>query len=71
MRFLFYLLLAVTLFVVLERLVTSAARGELFKPGAFRSSFRQIGRDLWLGARLFVILWFVYLLVTWWVRHQG
>jgi hypothetical protein len=70
MRFVVYLLLFVAVFVIIERLFGVIVRGDLFKPGSLKTSFRELGKDLWLGARLFLVIWFIYLLINWWVRTR-
>lgn len=70
-RFFFLLLAAAIVFVLAERVFSLAAKGELFKPDALRDSFRQVGKTIWLGARLFVVIWIFYLIFLWWVRHRN
>ena len=71
MRFFFYVLLFGALFIVLQRFFGLLLQGKIFDAKAIRDSFSQLGKDVWLGARLFVILWFCYLIFIWLVRHNG
>ena len=71
MRLFLYFLLFLVLFVVIEKLVMVVVRGDIFKPGAFKDSFRALGKDLWLGARMFVVLWLLYLIFIWFVRNMS
>jgi ribose/xylose/arabinose/galactoside ABC-type transport system permease subunit len=70
-RLFLYFLLFLVVFVVIEKLVMVVVRGDIFKPGAFKDSFRSLGKDLWLGARMFVVLWLLYLIFIWFVRNMS
>ncbi len=70
MRIFFYILFIIVLFILVERVFMAAIKGELFKPGGLKKAFRSLGKDLWLGARLFVVLWFLYLIFVWLVRNK-
>jgi len=39
--------------------------GKLFEEGAIKESFRESGQTLWLGMRLFIVIWFAYLIILW------
>ena len=71
MRFFVFIFFAVLLVIVGEKALSLAIKGELFKPGAFKESFREIGKTLWLGMRLFVIVWILYLIVAWFMSKQN
>ena len=70
MRFFFNFLLLIVLFIIVQKFAALLIRGKLFDGEAMRASFRESGKTLWLGARVFVVLWLLYLLLNWWVRHQ-
>jgi ribose/xylose/arabinose/galactoside ABC-type transport system permease subunit len=70
MKLFFYFLFIIALFVIVEKIFVAATKGDLFKPGGLKKHFRSLGKDLWLGARLFVILWFLYLIFIWLVRNK-
>ncbi|MFZ5515266.1 MAG: hypothetical protein ACOY90_01425 [Candidatus Zhuqueibacterota bacterium] len=70
MKFLTYLLLFFFLFVIGDRALSLAIKGQLFKPGAFKGILKDIGQQLWLGMRLFVILWLGYLIISWFIRNK-
>jgi len=70
MKFLMYILLFFFLIVIGDRALSLAMKGQLFKPGAFKGIFKDIGGQLWLGMRLFVILWLSYLIITWILRNK-
>lgn len=44
--------------------------GKLFEPGAFKASMRESLKTLWQGMQLFVVVWILYLLLMYWVRHR-
>ena len=71
MRFVIYILFLFVLLYIAERAVSLLFKGELFKPGAFKSSFGALGKDIWLGARMFVVVWLLYLVFIWWVRSRA
>jgi len=71
MRFFVIISFAVLLILLAERAFALAARGELFKPGAFKETFREIGKTLWLAMRLFVVVWILYLALMWWMSHKS
>jgi hypothetical protein len=56
--------------VVLERIISLALKGDLFKPGALQHSFSELGKTVWLGMRLFVIFWILYLALLYYVQHR-
>ena len=68
MRFWLGILGIVLLIVVGSRVMRLAMSGQLFEPGVLRESWRDFKRDLWLGARVFVILWIAYLILTYLMR---
>ncbi len=70
MRFSFHLIFLVVILVCLERVASVTLKGELFKPGALRQAFRELGKTVLLGMRLFVVLWILYLLLLYWVQHH-
>ncbi len=71
MRFFVIIIFAVIFVVLGERAISLAIKGELFQPGAFKKSFREIGKTLWLAMRLFIICWILYLIVMWFMSKQN
>ena len=63
---LFFVLLIIFLASKFFQLLIS---GKLFEEGAIKDSFRESGATLWLGMRLFVVIWIVYLLIVWLARR--
>jgi len=57
--------------IVGEKVISLAIKGQLFKENAFKQAFREAGKQLWLGMRLFVILWLGYLIITWFIQHKN
>lgn len=70
MRIPMNILFLVIVLICLERVVSLAIKGDLFKPGALQDSFRELGKTVWLGMRLFVIFWILYLALLYWVQHR-
>ncbi len=62
-------LLLIVLFA-LSKLLGLLLSGKLFEPGEIKASFRESAKTLWQGMQLFVVVWFLYLLLVWWVRHR-
>ncbi len=71
MRYFFGLLFIILVAVFASKAFSLLIRGELFEEGAFKKSMRESGKTLWLGMKLFVILWLLYLIFIWWVRNRG
>ncbi|MBN2001285.1 hypothetical protein JW935_27320 [candidate division KSB1 bacterium] len=70
MRFFFYIIFGVLLFVFLERILVLIKTGEIFKENALRDSFRKSGQTLWQGMKMFVVVWLLYLLLNWWMQSR-
>jgi len=70
LRISFHFIFLIVLLVCLERVVSLALKGELFKPGRLQESFREVGKTVWLGMRLFVFFWILYLLFLYWTQHR-
>jgi len=70
MKMLFYLFVAVILYVLFDTVVELLKKGELFNEGAIRKSLQESGRTVWLGMKIFIVLWFFYLLLNLWLRSQ-
>jgi ribose/xylose/arabinose/galactoside ABC-type transport system permease subunit len=66
--FLLFILFAILAFVA-SRIIPLIFNGKIFEDGAFKEAFREGGETLWLGMRLFVIIWICYLLLMWLVKH--
>ena len=66
--FLLFILFAIFAFVA-SRIIPLVLNGKIFEEGAFKEAFREGGQTLWLGMRLFVILWLCYLVLMWLVRR--
>lgn len=71
MKFFAYLFFIFLFAVIAEKAISLAIKGQLFREGAFRAAFHEAGKQLWLGMRLFVILWLGYLIITWIIRHNN
>jgi len=69
MRYFFLLLFIILLFAFAQKILALLIKGKLFDAEARRASLAESGKTLWLGARMFVILWLLYLLLNWWVRR--
>jgi len=69
MRYFFIFLFFALLAFVASRFLQLFISGKIFEEGAIKESFRESGQTLWLGMRLFVILWISYLVLVWLVRH--
>jgi len=70
MRYFFYIIFLVIVVFFASKIITLLFRGKLFEEGALKKEFKEGGKTLWLGMRLFVILWFIYLLVLHFVQKQ-
>jgi len=70
LRVSFHLLFLVIVVILLERVIALALKGDLFKPGALQRSFHELGKTVWLGMRLFVIFWILYLALLYYVQHR-
>ena len=68
MRFFFYILLFATIAFLISKFVQLVLSGKLLEEGAVKESFRESGKTLWLGMRLFVVIWFGYLIFMWLVK---
>lgn len=64
------LLLFLAVLFLLSKATGLLLSGKLFEPGAFKASMRESLKTLWQGMQLFVVVWFLYLLLMWWVRHR-
>jgi hypothetical protein len=69
MRFYFYLLILGLMIFLVSKFVQLTISGKLFDEGAIKESFRESGKTLWLGMRLFVIIWLLYLTFIWAIKH--
>jgi hypothetical protein len=70
MRFFFYILFFGLIAFIASKFLQLLISGKLFDEGAIKESFRESGKTLWLGMRLFVILWLLYLIFIWIVRQS-
>ncbi len=70
MRVFFLLLFLLFFLIIVSKLVSLLMQGELFKEGAFKESMQQSGKTIWSGMKLFVIVWFLYLIFIWFVRNR-
>jgi len=69
MRYFFYVLIFVTIAFFASKFVQLFISGKLFEEGAVKESLRESGKTLWLGMRLFVVIWVIYLVFVWVVRN--
>ncbi len=65
MRFFFSIMLVSLVVFSISKFFQLLISGKLFEEGAVKESFRESGKTLWLGMRLFVVLWFAYLIIVW------
>ncbi len=70
MRYFFGLLLLLLVFFLASKMISLLIRGKLFEEGAFKRELRESGKTLWLGMRLFVVLWLIYLLIIYFARQS-
>ena len=68
MRYYFGILFLLLLVFLASKMVKLLVQGKLFEQGAFKAELKESGKTVWLGMRLFVILWLIYLLVIYFVR---
>jgi len=70
MRYFFWI--AIILFLVMfgDKLLSLVASGKIFDSEEVKKVFRHSGKNLWWGMKMFVILWFIYLIFIWWVRNR-
>jgi hypothetical protein len=66
----FHFLFVIVILVCLERVLSVALKGNLFKPNALRQAFHEVGKTAWLGMRLFVVFWILYLALLYYVQHH-
>ncbi len=71
MKFLVYVFFIILFVIIGEKIISLAINGQLFKEGSFKQAYREAGKQLWLGMRLFVILWLGYLIFTWFIQHKN
>jgi len=70
MRYFFGLLFLLLIFFLASKMISLLIRGKLFEEGAFKKELRESGKTLWLGMRLFVVLWLIYLLIIYFARQS-
>lgn len=63
MRYFFWILILLLMAFMASRLISLILRGKLFEEGAFKKEIKESGKTLWLGMRLFVVIWLLYLLL--------
>ncbi len=69
MRYFFLVLFIALIVFVASRFLQLLISGKLFEEGAIKESFRESGQTLWLGMRLFLVIWIVYLVFMWLVQN--
>ena len=69
MRYFFLILFIALIVFVASRFLQLLISGKLFEEGAIKESFRESGQTLWLGMRLFLVIWIVYLVFMWLVQN--
>lgn len=69
MRYFFLALFVALLIFIASRFLQLLFTGKLFEEGAIKESFRESGETLWLGMRLFVVIWILYLIFMWAIRQ--
>lgn len=69
MRYFFLFIFVLLLAFLASKFIQLLSSGKLFDEGAVKASFRESGQTLWLGMRLFVIIWFIYLIAIWLVKR--
>ncbi|RQW07371.1 hypothetical protein EH222_07425 [candidate division KSB1 bacterium] len=69
MRYFFPILFLALAAVLVSKFIRLFISGKLFDEGAIKESFRESGQTLWLGMRLFVIIWFIYLITVWAIKN--
>ncbi|HPG39708.1 MAG TPA: hypothetical protein PLP19_13165 [bacterium] len=70
MRYFFWIALILFLVMFGDKLLGLVASGKIFDSEEVKKVFRQGGKNLWWGMKMFVILWFIYLIFIWWVRNR-
>ena len=63
MRYFFWMLILLLMAFMVSRVISLILKGKLFKEGAFKKELKESGKTLWLGMRLFVVIWLLYLLL--------
>lgn len=63
MRYFFWILILLVMAFLASKIISLILKGKLFEEGAFKKELRESGKTLWIGMRLFVILWILYLLL--------
>lgn len=71
MRILLTTLLVTILLFGFSKIIQAFLSGKAFDAGALKASFRESAKTIWQGMQLFVIVWIVYLLLLWWIRHRN
>jgi len=71
MRIVLTTLLITILLFGFSKLVQVFTSGKAFDAAALKASFRESAKTIWQGMQLFVIVWIVYLLLLWWIRHRN
>lgn len=69
MRLTFLILFIGLIAFVASKFFQLLISGKLFDEGAIKASFRESRETLWLGMRLFVIIWFIYLITVWAIKN--
>ena len=69
MRYFFLFLFFALFALIASRFIQLLISGKLFEEGAIKESFRESGATLWLGMRLFLIIWIIYLVTVWLIKR--
>ncbi len=69
MRIFVSLLFILLILFLASKFINLFLSGKLFEEGAIKESFRESGQTLWLGMRLFLVIWVAYLIIVWLAKH--
>ena len=67
-KFLFLFFMAILIFTVIEYFLKFIQQGETFDIKSIKRSIRQSGKSVWQGLQLFVVIWILYLIVSFLLR---
>ena len=70
MRYFFWMLILLLMAFMVSRVISLILKGKLFEEGAFKKELKESGKTLWLGMRLFVVIWLLYLLLLHFVSNR-
>ncbi len=70
MRIFFWIFLFLIVALFGSKIFTLLISGKFLEAEEWKKSFRDVGKNLWWGMKTFVVLWLLYLIFIWWVRHR-